>query len=225
MDEISGLNTDIRFLCICLVIGWNFNKTTITRRGRPISPSPCRFLLVLLGSTYAQSISSKAIFKLVNFPRELSLLREPGEKNFCSTPCTWLKDGTQFCKSITGFFRGARDNIFIWLDPLDAQLQSYEEILQKFFLLAQKSHFFLNQRRKGRNSSIDSQFFQSELNFRAIKLSYSKSGSTNRSTDMYSAGQKFRDKLFSFIIFYEEAIISKWWCALIDLVETSYVLS
>jgi hypothetical protein len=43
----------------------------ITLEIRAISPYHFGLFLVSLGSTYAQSISSKAIFKLVNLPRQL----------------------------------------------------------------------------------------------------------------------------------------------------------
>ncbi len=73
INKNSDRNTVIRFLSMCPGTGWNFSKTTITRKERPISAYHFRLLLASLGSTYAQSISSKAISKLVTLPRQLRL--------------------------------------------------------------------------------------------------------------------------------------------------------
>jgi len=73
IDKNSDRNIVIRFLSICPDTGWNFSKTTITRKERPISPYHFKLLLASLGSTYAQSISSKAISKLVPLPRKIVL--------------------------------------------------------------------------------------------------------------------------------------------------------
>jgi hypothetical protein len=70
MDKTSGRNFVIRFFPKSLAIGQKSSKTVIALEGMPISAYPFRLLLLSLGPTYGQDITSKAIYKLVNLPRQ-----------------------------------------------------------------------------------------------------------------------------------------------------------
>ncbi len=70
MDKTSDGNFVIRFFPKYLAIGQKSSKTVIALEGKPISAYPFRLFLLSLGPTYGQDITSKAIYKLVNRPRE-----------------------------------------------------------------------------------------------------------------------------------------------------------
>jgi hypothetical protein len=73
MDKTSGRNFVIRFFPKSLAIGQTSSKTVIAFEGKPISAYSFRLFLLSLGPTYGQDITSKAIYKLVTFPRESRL--------------------------------------------------------------------------------------------------------------------------------------------------------
>jgi hypothetical protein len=75
MDQSSGRNFVIRFFPKYLAIGKQSSKTVIALEGKPISAYPFRFFLLSLGPTYGQDITSKAISKLVNLPRQKDSFR------------------------------------------------------------------------------------------------------------------------------------------------------
>ncbi len=74
MDKTSGRNFVIRFFPKSLAIGQKSSKTVIALEGKAISAYPFRLFLLSLGPTYGQDITSKAISKLVNLPRELRII-------------------------------------------------------------------------------------------------------------------------------------------------------
>ena len=59
MGNILGRNSFIRFCRSTRTIGERFSKTIITQPHRPIGTNPFSRLLVILRSTYGQSMSSK----------------------------------------------------------------------------------------------------------------------------------------------------------------------
>jgi hypothetical protein len=73
MDKTSGRNFVIRFFPKSLAIGRKSSKTAIALEGKPISAYPFRLFLFSLGPTYGQDITSKAIYNLVNLPREICI--------------------------------------------------------------------------------------------------------------------------------------------------------
>jgi len=74
MDKTSVRNFVIRFFPKSLAVGQKSSKTVIALEGKPISAYPFRIFLLLLGPTYGQDITSKAISKLVTLPRQLEYL-------------------------------------------------------------------------------------------------------------------------------------------------------
>jgi hypothetical protein len=73
MDNTSGRNFVIQFFPKSLPVGQKSSQTVIALEGNPISPYPFRLFLLSLGPTYGQDITSKAISKLVNLPRNNSV--------------------------------------------------------------------------------------------------------------------------------------------------------
>jgi hypothetical protein len=73
MDKTSGRNFVIRFFLKYLTIGQKSSKTVIALEGKPISAYPFRSFLLSLDPTYGQDIASKAIYKLVNLPRQIGI--------------------------------------------------------------------------------------------------------------------------------------------------------
>jgi hypothetical protein len=71
MRPTHGQNFVIRFFPKSLAIGQKSSKTLIALEGKPISVYPFRLFLPSVGPTYGQDITSKAIYKLVNLPREI----------------------------------------------------------------------------------------------------------------------------------------------------------
>jgi hypothetical protein len=73
MEKTSGRNFVVRFFPKSLAIGQKSSKTVIALEGKPSSAYPFRAFLLSLGLTYGQDITSKAISKLVNLPRQTKM--------------------------------------------------------------------------------------------------------------------------------------------------------